>query len=190
MRLRPAVPLVLVLLGSLSTGCARSTSPEASATTTPGAGHAQAPPTAASQPPAMHSPADGHADHTSFQRAAYLRDPQAYCAAIEPARCSAVAQPGPDVPVLEAIGGTGFVVAPGGLVTLAVQTDPGMPVSLTSFGLGAFVNGMSTVTVPADANGQATAVFQITPGTVGNCLITAGSPVRAGTVQFLVRVQP
>ena len=184
----------LLLIGVLlASGCAQA--PVARPTPEPGpaptAGSAQAPPAVTPHPPGTISPSDGHADHPSFHRAAYLREPQTYCAAVEPARCSAVAQPGPGVPLLEAIGGTGFVVAPQAAVTLSVQTDPGMPVSLTSFGLGAFQGSdVSAVTVQADANGVAQAVFQITDGTVGNCLITAGSPVRAGTVQFLVRVQP
>ena len=182
----------LVIGVLLASGCAQApVARPAPPGSVPTAGQMVAPPVLTPRPPAEISPIDGHADHPSFNRAAYLREPQIYCAAVEPARCSAVAQTSPDVPLLAAIGGTGFVVAPQHAVTLSIQTDPGMPVSLTSFGLGTFQgSNVSAVTVRSDANGVAQAVFQVTDGTVGNCLITAGSPVRAGTVQFLIRVQP
>ena len=71
--------------------------------------------------------------------------------------------------------------------TFTARTQPGMPVTFTSFGLGEFTaSGLQTVTVAADDAGDARARFRMSPGTVGNCLITAGCPVRASTLQFLV----
>jgi hypothetical protein len=64
-----------------------------------------------------------------------------------------------------------------------------MPVSFSSEGLGQFASGSSTITVAADAAGLATAAFTASAGTVGHCHIIAGSPVRAGTISFLVSIQ-
>jgi hypothetical protein len=119
----------------------------------------------------------------------YLADPGAYCRVVDGSRCNEVAQPGPTTPVLLSVGAGSIAVPTGGSVQVQAQTAPGMPVSFTSQGLGEFpASGQSAITVAADAAGVATAVFRASPGTVGHCLIIAGSPVRAGTVTFLVNI--
>ena len=101
-----------------------------------------------------------------------------------------VAEPGPGVPVVTAIGAGALMMRPGELVRMQVQTEPGMPVSCSSQGLGEFpASGQSSVTVPADAQGVASIEFLATAGTVGHCLLIAGSPVRAGQVQFLITIR-
>ena len=126
----------------------------------------------------------------AFDRAAYLRDPAAYCAQSIPGRAWQVAAPSATTPLLGLVGASGFTCAPGQRVVLQARTEPGFPISFTSMGLGTFVaSGLTTVTAAADADGVARADFAITPGTVGYVQITAGSPVRAGTLQFLVHVQ-
>lgn len=134
--------------------------------------------------PAITAVAEG------FDLAAYRADPAAYCRASDADRASLVAQPAAGVEALQSVGAGSLQVKPGGSVTLQARTAPGMPVSFTSQGLGEFpASGLATVTVPADAAGLAQAEFRASPGTVGTCLIIAGSPVRAGTVSFLVRIQ-
>jgi hypothetical protein len=125
-----------------------------------------------------------------FDLAAYRADPAAYCAATDGSRCNQVAQPGPRTPALTSVGAGAFPVKTGGSVELQARTDSGMPVSFTSQGLGLFpASGLSAITVQADADGIATAAFQASPGTVGHCLVIAGSPSRAGTIKFLVTIQ-
>lgn len=125
-----------------------------------------------------------------FDLAAYLADPVAYCRATDGSRCNHVAQPGATTAALQSVGPGSFLVVTGGSVGLRAQTAPGMPVSFTSQGLGQFpASGQSAITVQADAAGVATAEFLASAGTVGHCLIIAGSPVRAGNVSFLVTIQ-
>lgn len=127
--------------------------------------------------------------YAGFDHAAYMADPKAYLSQVVGGRCWEVANPSPDVEILAPKGPTGFSAPTNGEVELVAATDPGMPVTFTSFGLGEFpATGLQSASVAADADGLARAVFRITPGTVGSCVITAGSPARAGTIQFLIAV--
>jgi hypothetical protein len=128
-------------------------------------------------------------DFRGFDRAGYVADPGAYLAQIAGGRCYEVCAPAADVALLAPAGPTSFIVRTGEQATFVARTEPGMPVTFTSFGLGEFTaSGLQTVTVAADGAGEARASFRASAGTVGNCLITAGSPVRAGTLQFLVTI--
>jgi hypothetical protein len=125
----------------------------------------------------------------AFDIASYHRDPVAYCSEAVPGRCWQVAQPSPTTPLLAVVGATAFSCPVGQSVVLRARTEPGAPLSITSFGLGVFpANGQTSISVQADAEGVASAEFGITTGTAGNVNLTAGSPVRAGTLQFLVHV--
>ena len=125
-----------------------------------------------------------------FDLAAYRADPAAYCRVVDGSRYMQVVDPGPDVPVVTAIGAGTATLRPGERVRLQVQTDPMCPVSCTSQGLGEFpTSGQSAITVPADAQGVATIEFLASAGTVGHCLLIASSPVRAGQVQFLITIR-
>ncbi len=127
----------------------------------------------------------------AFDLEAYGKDPQAYAAQVIPGRCYQVAQPSPTVDLLCPVGSAGFVCPQGTVIDLRAQTDPGMPVTFTSLGLGVFpLTGLTSQTVIADANGLAVAPFGIDEATVGTVLVIAGSPVRAGTASFLIRVAP
>lgn len=122
--------------------------------------------------------------------AAYLRDPAAYCAIVDPGRCHQIAQPAADVPALTTVGAGTFLIGRGEVARLQAQTDPGMPVTFSSQGLGEFPASKDTsITVAADANGLAVADFTAPPGTVGQCLVVAGSPVRGTTATFLVSIK-
>jgi len=128
-------------------------------------------------------------DYTGFDRAAYIADPAAYLGRVVGGRCWEVANPAPDVAALAPAGATGFSVATGNTAVLSASTEPGMPVTYTSFGLGSFDgSGLHSISVAAGADGIAHASFRVTPGTVGSCLITAGSPVRANTLQFIISI--
>ena len=128
-------------------------------------------------------------DHKNFNRAAYLADPAGYLGQIAGSRIYDVANPAAGLDALAPVGPSGFSVATNTEATLAARTEPGMPVTFTSFGLGQFpASGMQTVTVAADDQGIARAQFLVNPGTVGSCLITAGSPVVSSTIQYLISI--
>ncbi|MFO0755759.1 MAG: hypothetical protein U0359_04680 [Byssovorax sp.] len=62
------------------------------------------------------------------------------------------------------------------------------PVTFTSFDMGAFDNGLASMTVQADAAGAASVAFTATRGTIDSVHVLAGSPMAVGQVQFLVQV--
>ncbi|MBA2480248.1 MAG: hypothetical protein H0V44_06275 [Planctomycetes bacterium] len=124
----------------------------------------------------------------AFDRDAYLADPAAYLDVASPGRAQSPAQPAADVPMITAVSGTAGTIPPLGSAVLKAQTEPGMPVTFTSWGLGSFDSGFPTITVAADEAGIACARFTASAGTVGQCPIIAASPVRGGTLRFLVTV--
>ena len=60
---------------------------------------------------------------------------------------------------------------------------------MAMLGPGEAKRGVVTASAGNHAQGVAAATFQASAGTVGHCLVIAGSPVRAGNVEFLVSVQ-
>jgi hypothetical protein len=124
----------------------------------------------------------------AFDREAYLADPASYLDVASPSRAQEPAQPAADVPMLESVNGTAGTVPPLGSAVLQAKTEPGMPVTFTSWGLGSFDSGFPTITVAADEQGIASARFTASKGTVGQCPIMAASPVRGGTLRYLVTV--
>lgn len=121
-----------------------------------------------------------------FDRSRYLADPAAYLDHADGSRAHQPAQPAADIPLLAPVDGTTFHLAPGGTCVLAARTEPGMPVTYLSYGLGRFASGYTTITVAADAAGVARAAFTAVDGTVGTCPISAASPVRGGVLQYLI----
>ncbi len=134
------------------------------------------------------APRGGH-DHPAFDRAGYRADPAGYLARIAPGRVHEVADPAAGVALIAPVGPSGFSVETNAEAVLAARTEPGMPVTFTSTGLGEFPDsGFPSITVAADDAGIARARFRVTPGTVGSCQIIAGSPAVAGTTTFLVSI--
>lgn len=118
---------------------------------------------------------------------AYLND--YYLTIAEPGRIYDVKQPGEDVPVLSNAG-TGYAeLREGESVRLVAKTLPGAPVTFTNFATGIFQNGLPTVTVAADADGLARAIYTGVTGPA-SADIVAGSPVASGTVRYRVEVLP
>jgi hypothetical protein len=123
-----------------------------------------------------------------FDRAAFAADPQAYLDVIEPGRVFQSAEPGPSVPVLDVVGTGSRQIAVGGSCELAVKTAPLAPVTYTTMDLGTFQNGLTTITVRADAEGVAKAVYAASGGVIADVSILVGSPLASGQVQFHVFV--
>ena len=124
-----------------------------------------------------------------FDDQAYRRDPDAYLKIHEPARVWQTAQPGPGVPVLKAVSEHRHRVLQGESVRLQVKTAPDMPVTMTSFDLGSFENGLTSISVAANDQGVAEAVFNASAGTIGEVNVLAGSPAAAEHVRFVVTVR-
>lgn len=125
-----------------------------------------------------------------FDQATYLANPDAYLNVVEPGRIWQVAQPGKGVPRLASSVDRFQTIEQGQSVTLKVKAIRDAPVTFTSFDLGAFQNRLTSITVKADANGNASAIFTGTPGTINKVSILAGSPMTSGQLKFIVDVQP
>ena len=125
----------------------------------------------------------------SFERAAFEKDPQTYLNTIEPGRVFQPAQPGAGVPRLSSHSPRLQRVVQGESVYLEVGGVSGMPVTFTSFDLGAFDNDLNSITVRADERGRARVKFTATPGTINDIHILAASPVTSGQMRYLVNVR-
>lgn len=145
-----------------------------------------------------HAQAEGHMERvavngrpTPFSRERYVTDPDSYLHVIEPCRIWQQADPGPDVDVLstpEGAQGALIMVHPGVTSPLIVLTWPGYPATFTSMDRGVFHNGLTSITVQADADGLATAQFTATAGTTDTVHILAASPVTSGNVNFTITI--
>jgi hypothetical protein len=124
-----------------------------------------------------------------FDRAAFEKAPDKYLNTIEPGRVFQPAQPGPGVPRLLPHSPRLQRVVQGESVYLEVGGVPGMPVTFTSFDLGAFENDLNSITVRADERGRARVKFTATPGTISDINILAASPVTSGQVKYVVNVR-
>lgn len=127
---------------------------------------------------------------TIFDRAAFEANPDGYLNVIEPGRCMASAQPGPDVPVLKAVSDQRVSLSQGESVKLTVKGAPLAPVSLTSLDLATFAdNKLNAITVRADKEGVATVTLVATPGALNDVHVLAASPMASSQVRFTVEIQ-
>ena len=111
-----------------------------------------------------------------------------YAQTAEPSRVYDTLDPGPGLPVLQ-IASPAFVeVQPGEQVELSVRAIPGAPVSYASAEGGCLQNGLNAVTVIADEDGLATAVFTATSDVVGEVAVAVGCPLTCGRGSFLLVV--
>jgi hypothetical protein len=123
-----------------------------------------------------------------FDRAAFEADPQAYLDVVEPGRVWQTAGGAPGVKALRPAGVAYTELPPGGTAMLEVDGEPFAPVTFTSFDMGAFDNGLASITVRADQGGRARATFTAIAGTIDLVNILAGSPLAVGQAKLVVRV--
>ena len=123
-----------------------------------------------------------------FNRSEYEADPSAYLSQSVPGRVWQTGQPADGVDPIARIGDRLHEMKQGESLRLQVQSSPNLPVTFTSFDLGAFQNQLTSVTVQADEDGVAEAVFTATSGTIANVNILAASPAASGTARFVVHV--
>lgn len=154
-------------------------------------------PVAAQVASVRNAQAEGHLERlsvngrpTPWRAAEYVRDPLGYLSVVEPCRIWQSADPESADALATPDGHTAVLVnlAPLASQNLCVQTWPGYPATLTSYDRGTFQNGLTSITVQADAQGVATAVFTATAGTTDTVRIHAASPVTAGQVQFRIHI--
>jgi hypothetical protein len=123
-----------------------------------------------------------------FNATAYAANPQAYLDIVEPGRVFQSAEPGLNMPVLSPKGTASYEIPVGGACTLAVVTTPRMPVTFTALDLGTFPNSLTSITVQADAAGEASTVYSASGGVIADAQVLAGSPGASGQVKFHVFV--
>lgn len=112
-----------------------------------------------------------------------------YLQGSEPGRVWQSAAPGAGVSVLRPNGTTSFTTPGGTTLSLSVLAAPNVPVSWTCFGEGTFaITNQKTITVLADAAGQASVSFQCSDG--GRIPILVASPLCSGSVRLLVTATP
>jgi hypothetical protein len=125
-----------------------------------------------------------------FDAGLYETDKQSYLAISVPGRVWQTSQPGEGVPVLSSVSRSQQRMKQGETVRLQVRSAPNSPVTFTSFDLGAFSNGLASITVEADDTGLATTNFSAPSGTAYAVNLLAGSPMATGHVRFRINVKP
>lgn len=123
-----------------------------------------------------------------FDLQAYRTDPEAYLSIVEPGRVWQSAQPADGVPVIRRISPRKHTLRQGESVRLQVKVAPNAPVTFTAFDLGAFDNGLTSISVAANADGIAEAAYTATPGTIALGNILASSPLASGRTKFQTEV--
>lgn len=114
----------------------------------------------------------------------------AYVAEHVPGRMHQTAKPGPGVQILQPIGPTAFHIVQGGSVTLQVRVPPKGVATFVSTDLGTFSNGLSCISVQADARGLARAEMLAGPGVLHDVHVQAASPLCSEVVRFVLSVDP
>jgi len=120
-----------------------------------------------------------------FDPAAWKADPRAYLDVVEPGRVFQTAAPGQGVPALKPASDV-FVALHGGAGLLSVFGAPDAPVTFTSPDGGTFDNGLSSITVRANAEGYAQVRYRGTVNRERPARILAGSPMATDNVTFQI----
>ena len=123
-----------------------------------------------------------------FDRFAYLQNPQDYLDTVEPGRVFQSAQP-EESPRIQRLSPSYVQLKQGERTPLKVRVEPNMPVTFTSFDLGAFENQLTSITVQANQSGVAETSFIAASGTIADVNILAASPTTSGRVKFIVNIQ-
>ena len=123
-----------------------------------------------------------------FDRAKFEKDPQAYLNVIEPGRVFQSKNPDNEVVIIQRISEPFVTIQQNDKTILKVKALPQMPVTFTSFDLGAFQNQLTSITVQADKDGFAQATFIGTEGTLADCNILASCPETSGRIKFVISV--
>lgn len=130
-----------------------------------------------------------HTEAPPFDLVAFKSDPQRYLEQFAPNRVYQAAQPGPGVPPLAPASRSTHSMVAGESVRLPVKTRPGYPVTYVALDLGAFQNQLNAITVVANDQGIAEAIYTATPGTINRSHVLVGSPGASGQISFELQIR-
>ena len=126
-------------------------------------------------------------DFQRFQQDAAFRE--TYLNTVTPGRVFQPAQPSETVQSIQALSPSFQQMNQGEAVRLRVLGTPGAPYTFTSLDLGQFTaNSLTSITVQAGPDGEASAEFTAGPGTFSDVGILVAGPVSSGQVRFTVNV--
>lgn len=123
-----------------------------------------------------------------FDRRQFEKEPLAYLNTIEPGRVFQSKNPKEGVLAIQRISDPFVTIKQNEQTILKVKALPFMPVSFTSFDLGAFQNKLTSITVQADKDGFAEATFLGAEGTIADCNILASCPETSGRIKFVITI--
>lgn len=124
-----------------------------------------------------------------FDAQAYIRDPAAYLAIIEPGRVFQSVAAGPGVWEIRPDGRPWRAVPSGGRTGLAALAPPRAPVSWHCAEGGVFAEStVNSITVQADDAGIARVTYIATPGTTGDATVLVASPICSGRAAFTIHI--
>lgn len=118
----------------------------------------------------------------------YAEDPESYLKTFEPSRALRPAAAGPDVPVIASTASPQTELAQGESVRLVASLPASTPVTFTSLNGGRFQNDLPSITVAADADGNATVEFTASASAASRVMIMAASPVASGKLRYNIGV--
>ncbi|MEM6472465.1 MAG: hypothetical protein AAF802_23085 [Planctomycetota bacterium] len=130
--------------------------------------------------PMMQAPA--------FDLDTYRQNPEAYLSRVVPGRVFHSAQPSEETPRLETQSEFRHAMRKGESIRLRLLTEPTMPVSFMTMDLGTFSNGLTAITVSANEEGVAEAIFTASAGSSRKTKILAASPVTSGRVRYDITI--
>ncbi|MEO1619326.1 MAG: hypothetical protein AAFV88_26060, partial [Planctomycetota bacterium] len=124
----------------------------------------------------------------AFDLESYQQNPDAYLSRVVPGRVWQSAQPSAETPRLATQSSLRHAMKKGESIRLQLLTDPEMPVSLMATDLGTFSNGLGSITVAANSDGLAEAIFTASSGSARSTKVLAASPVTSGRVRFDISI--
>ncbi|MEM6692942.1 MAG: hypothetical protein AAF664_26170 [Planctomycetota bacterium] len=124
----------------------------------------------------------------AFDSESYWDDPTEYLSKSQPGRVFQTAKPTEDTIRIRAAGPRFLQLKQGEAATLSVRAPYKVPVSFTIFDGGIFDNGLTAITVAADANGKAEVRFTASANTINETAVLAASPILTGRVRFTLNV--
>jgi len=126
-----------------------------------------------------------------FDLKEYKKDRAGYLKNIQPGTVFNSLTPGKGIPQIKRVSSFKKRVRQGEYVDLEIKIEGGKGqemVTFTSFDLGHFENGLTSINKMADRKGHAKAKFYGAPGTINSVKILAASPMASGRVDFSVFV--
>jgi hypothetical protein len=123
-----------------------------------------------------------------FDRNAWVEDPDAYLSVIEPGRIYQT-ETEHRMHQTRIQGATQRTVSQGATEDIVFVTAPHAPLTVFSNGLGAFPNGLTCISLRSDDQGVVRVRWTAIPGTVGDVMLVASSPMAVGQAHLFLEVE-